>query len=489
MTMFIQNDATGAGAGSLAPNQAFVDLTVIANGDTGLGLAAQVGNRQQVTYARTDNGIPATRLGNLVNTNFTPDYGLGAGPQAVNIIVLPVLANFTLNDGTMITNIAGTALAPSNSGLGGAGLNNTNDCLVIYDTSQSNGNGYCTARAGTGGTLDLAFPNSVILYHELSHALRIVNNALLALTAGCNPSSPEENAAITDENDLRTQNANAAGTTPVLRDPGIHCGSSGPCATNGGCCIVATVASGSTLSAEVAALRSVRDGLLRKSEVGFSFFQSLYHDYYGFSPQVCTLMARHPELRPFVLEGLVRPLVYILRLIEEYALRGGTAATLSKQFVDDHADREAAVERLSILFQAREVLAGSNTELNDVQLELAHLLVPALSSEHVIWALVEPIQIYESALRAHLDECSADQLGEQLYETINGWAGRMPLDDVWAVLTVEELGNELHALDSTLLHTEKARASFRDRLNREFCDITAVTTVHNEQTFRSGENQ
>ncbi|MGH9970755.1 MAG: CFI-box-CTERM domain-containing protein [Pyrinomonadaceae bacterium] len=482
MTMFIQNDATGAGAGSLAPNQAFVDLAVIANGDTGLGLAAQVGNRQQVTYARTLAGPPPIRLDNLVNTNFPPDYGLGAGPQAVTIIVLPVLANFTLNNGTSILVVGGTALPPSNSGLGGAGLNNTNDCLVIYDTTQNNGNGYCVARAGTGGTLDLQSPNPVILYHELSHALRIVNNAALALTPGiCNPSSPEENAAITDENDLRTQIANATGATLVLRDPGIHCagicagGSSG--GGNGGCCIVATVASGSTLSAEVAALRSVRDGLLRKSEVGFSFFQSLYHDYYGFSPQVCTLMAKHPELRPFVLEGFVRPLTTILRLIEGYVLGNSNVATIGKQFVADHTDQEAAVARLSILRRAREVLAGSNTRLTDEQWKLAQLLNPALSSEHVRWALVEPVEIYESALQSLLDERSVDQLGEQLCEAINAWAGRIPVDDVWASLAVEELGNELKALDNTFLRTAKARTSFRDRLKRKFGDITAVVTA------------
>ena len=178
MTVFIQNDATGAGTGTLDANQGAVDLAIVANGDTGLGLAAAVGNRQQVTYARTDPGTPPTRLDTLVNTNFNPDYGLGAGPQAVPIVILPVLANFVRSDGALVTTFGGTALPPSNSGLAGAGLNTTTDCLVIYDTSQSNGSGYCTARAGTGGTLDLQTPNPVILYHELSHALRTATNAM-----------------------------------------------------------------------------------------------------------------------------------------------------------------------------------------------------------------------------------------------------------------------------------------------------------------------
>ena len=477
MTMFIQNDATGAGGGNVDAAQAFVDLTLIANLDTGLALGPQAGNRQQVNYGRTDPGVPATRLDNLCNTNFNPDYGLGAGPQAVNIIVIGVGTNFVLNDGTLVVNIAGTALPPNNSGLGGAGLNTTNDCLVIYDTTQSNGNGYCVARAGTGGTIDLNFPGSAILYHELSHAFRIVNDNLLALTAGCNPSSPEENAAITEENDQRTQLAAMAGNPVVLRDPGIHCGMGGPCAGGGGgggsCCIVASVASGSALSEEVNSLRSVRDGLLRKTEVGFFFFQSLYQDYYGFSPQVCTLIAQHPALRSLVLEGFVRPLVTILQLIECYALGNEDAETLGGEFVAAHAQREVAAMRLDTLSRARKLLAG-DALLADDELKLAELLNPALMSEYVTWALIEPLEIYEAALRTHLKESDVDRVGAQLYDDINKWAGRIPLGNIWASLSVGELGNEVKALDTILLRTPELRASFRHRLKGKFGDITAV---------------
>ncbi|MGI8998916.1 MAG: hypothetical protein ACR2GO_04345, partial [Candidatus Limnocylindria bacterium] len=171
MTLFVQNDATGAGAGGVDAQQAAVDLGVATNGDTGLGLAAQIGDRQQVTYARTDPGLPAIRVDALVNTNFN------LNPQGVDIVIIPVLANFTLNDGRSILTIGGTALPPSGSPLPGSTLNNTNSCLVIYDTTQNNGTGWCTARAGTNGTLDLPISNPVILFHELSHAFRIATNA------------------------------------------------------------------------------------------------------------------------------------------------------------------------------------------------------------------------------------------------------------------------------------------------------------------------
>jgi hypothetical protein len=475
MTVFIQNDATGAGAGNVDPNDAAVSLAVIANGDTSLGLAAQVGNRQQVTYAQSLPGAPPTRLANLVNTAFTPDYGAGA--QAVNIIIIPVLANFTLSNGTSILTIGGTALPPTGSGLPGAGLNTTTDCLVIYDTSQNNGNGYCVARAGTGGTLDLQLPNPVILYHELSHAFRTVNNTSLALTAVCNPSSPEENAAITDENDLRTQIANAGGVTPVLRDPGIHCGNTCAGGGGGGCCIVATVASGSPVSQEVNALRAVRDGLIRRTEVGFAFFETLHYDYYGFSPQVCTLMARRPALRPLILEGFVRPFVSILHLIAEYAIGGGSATSLGSQFVAGHEDEAATAERLAMLDRAQHVLDGDERGLDAMQRELTELLRPALDSEHLRWAILEPVRLVQAALRAHLDGVPVEEIDRLLNESISAWAARLPLDSIWAALSAAELREELEMLDSTILRTVEARSRFRERLQETYGALPAIAAL------------
>jgi hypothetical protein len=318
----------------------------------------------------------------------------------------------------------------------------------------------------------------------LSHAFHIVNDTLLALTAACNPSSPEENAAITDENDLRNQLAVAAGVPAVLRDPGIHCGA--VCAggstsgSGGGCCIIATVASGSALSNEVAGLRSVRDRLLRRSEIGFAFFESLHHDYYGFSPQVCTLMAHHPALRNLILEGFVRPLVIILDIMANYVLHDGSATAAADQFVSSHEDATTVTDRLLVLSKARQVLEGNSVELTKEQSELARLLVPALNSRHVRWSLIEPIEIYHSALQAYQRNESAQELGKQLLDAIDLWSQRMPLDDVWAVLAAEELRAELAILDNTILRTETARTNFRGRLRKEFGTITAVASVTEE---------
>ena len=213
MALFILDDATGIGSDDLNSAQAFVDLAIIVN-DDGLGMDDPVGGRQQVTYSPTVAGGPQTRIDALVNTTFNPDYG--SGPQQVDTIVVAGLSAFVLDDGTSLQN-NGTSLPPAGSGLPGASLNPTSNCLVIYDTQAT----ICVARDGTNGDLDLPESTPVILYHEFSHAFRIVTNAPLALTAECDPASPEEHAAIVDENDLRTQIANRDGRTPELRDQTI----------------------------------------------------------------------------------------------------------------------------------------------------------------------------------------------------------------------------------------------------------------------------
>ena len=166
MTLFLQNDPGDAGTGGVFPDRGFVDLIQIANVDTGLGQEEATGDLIDVTYARSLDGIPPERLDELVNTDFGHD-----------IIVIPVDDSFMLSPDLVgsvaglggltnpqaITNYSGVTIAPGEPG------NPTSSVWVIYDTSDNGGQGYCLQKEG-GGTV--GFPSAVILYHELSHALR-----------------------------------------------------------------------------------------------------------------------------------------------------------------------------------------------------------------------------------------------------------------------------------------------------------------------------
>lgn len=485
MTLFILTNASGAGAGSIAPGQAQLDLAVISNGDPQLGFNATPPNLQQVTYNQTTVGPPPNRLNALVNTNFN------VNPQNIDIIILAVGGNFVLNDGRLISNIAGTAMAPAGSGGPSAASNPTTACLVVYDTSQSNGDGYCVARAGTGGILDLPFPNAAILYHELSHAFRIVTGALNALTPGCNPSSPEERAAIVDENDVRTQMAAAAGNATVLRDPGIHCGQA--CSATGtpppNCCIVATVASGSHLSVEVGALRAIRDDHLRATEAGYAFFQALHHAYYGFSPEVVRLMAVSPGLRELVRTSYVQPLVVTLQVIERFCLEGTRGNELGETF---NERREAVgcpqltaheIERALALLQG-DVRRLSPTP-NPAESELAQILLEhAVPDPYVQWGLIQPIRIYLHAMRVARTGRSTSELGRFLEAQVKEWSSQLPIADFWASLTKPQVDAELSFLRQTLLVSPVTFDGFVARLKQTFPSSQAIQAA---ATIRSLE--
>lgn len=471
MTLFIQSDATGAGSGNVDPAEAFVNLAVIANGDTGLGFTNLSPRIQQITYARTLTGPPPIRLDTLVNTFF------GVNPQNVDIIIVPVLENFVLGDGSRM-NRRGITLAPNGSTLPGGTINGTTSCLVVYDTTNRNGLGQCLARDGTDGTKDLGISNPVTLYHELSHASRIVTNSLLQVTPECDPASPEESAAIVEENDMRTQIANALGVAPELRDPTIHCARRG--CTTGGCCIVATVASGSHLSAEVDALRSLRDGYLRCSEAGFAFFGRLHEAYYGFSPEIVRLMAAHAGLRDVVLRRYVRPLVVALQAIESYTLGGLRGAELARQLSEHSGEiTDAELALLDGDGAASAELSGPERELS------ATLIAHAGPDPHVRWALIDPLFLHMTARRAAAAGRPDEETGRKLAAAIDEWAARLPIEDFWPSLTRAETGSELRFLARCLLVTPRARRRFGTRLADAFPEARAIqSALADEPDFR-----
>jgi len=481
MATFILQDATGIGSDDLDPAQGFIDMTIIAN-DTGLGMADPAAGRQRMTYTRTGNGPPRLRLDAMINTAFSPDYGSGA--NNVDTIVVAGLTSLVLGDGTPMAN-NGTALPPKSSGLPGANLNPTEQCLVIYDTQLA----ICVARDGSGGVLDLPVPPSVALYHEFSHAFRIVNNTLLALGPTCNPSSPEERAAIIDENDLRTDLASRAGMSPTLRDPGIHCGRPASDDETTDCCIIATLVSRSPRSQQVQRLRCARDHFVRGTEVGHTFFDHFFRDYYAFSPQACTLMAGDQSLRQQLLEGFVEPLLDFWNVMVARGRRVMSSTQLGAAFIALHADRGHAELRHAALLRTSafwESGVGQSTEA-PAQL-MALLREHAWPSPYMQWALVAPVRLIHTLLTRYLAGADAPAIGRAFTEALDAWAPEVPISTLWAALPAAQVRRELGFCERALLQTTKSKTRFRQRLGERFPDITAVAGVLGRlQTMDKGD--
>jgi len=454
VSLFITTDTGGAGAGNVFPMNVEVDLFSISHADLGDGTHAGFGedppnnNLIQITYDRSDGGIPATRLDTLVNTNF------GVNANGIDIIVIGAGANFTLLDGTMAAGNGVTLPV-------GDADNPTGSVLVIYDTSDNNGTGICVRKQGDGdGTYKLEEPSSVILYHELSHAFHLANGDPLSLSASGCTASPEENRAETDENDMRDQ------LGLPHRDATDHCGSAG--CQSSSCCIVASVASGSIYSDAVNSLREVRDGILRGSEIGHDFFNHFYQDYYGFSPEVCRLMARSPELLNLIRVRFLAPLTVVLDLIRAHSIDRLDDEALGLRFAAN-LSKESELLNLthSEIELARVLLAGAPLPDTDIPLvtELANLLGErAWSSTFVKWTLVEPIKMLVDALSWHRENVNLNEIGKRLGASFDQWSVQMPITPVWNTLSMYTLNEELEFLERTLLSTEESRRFFGKRL-------------------------
>ena len=480
MATFILQDATGLGSDDLDPARGFIDMTIIAN-DTGLGMADPAAGKQRMVYTRTGNGPPRLRLDAMINTAFSPDYGSGA--NNVDTIVVAGLKSLVLDDGTPMAN-NGTALPPKSSGLPGASLNPTEQCLVIYDTQLA----ICVARDGSGGTLDLPVSPPVALYHEFSHAIRIVNNTLLALTVACDPSSPEERAAIIDENDLRTDLASREGVSATLRDPGIHCGRLAS-ESEGCCCIIATLVSRSPRSQQVQRLRCARDHFVRGTEVGHAFFDHFFRDYYAFSPQACTLMAGDQSLRGQLLEGFVEPLLDFWNMMVERGRCVMSSTQLGAAFIALHADRGHAERRRAALHRTSAYWESGDGQSAEAPAQLMALLRErAWPSPYMQWALVVPVRLMHALLTRYLAGADAQSIGRTLSEALDAWAPEVPISTLWAGLPAAQVRRELGFCERALLQTTKSKTRFRQRLGERFPDITAVACVlGRSQTLDKGD--
>lgn len=463
MTLFIQTDAgdSGGSGDEVFPASAMMDLIQISNNDTGYGEADPVGNLIQVTYNRTTSGACPERLDALVNQNFN------VNADNIDIIILAVGSGFTLSDGTMMAG-NGTAREPNSAG------NPTDSILVFYDVEDNFGDGVCLKGLDSGEN-DLPSPEAVTLYHELSHAFHEATDGLLSLSEPdpCNDASDEERRAMADENDLRTQ------LNLPLRDPSSHCGDpgvDGSCSSS--CCVVATVATGSPYSNEVNALRRIRDRVLRRNEVGYDFFAHLHEDYYGFSPEVCRLMARSPSLLEIIRDEYVRPLTLCLELIGAYTLGGVAPEALGPRLV-------AELERSPALVRWRPVAvmdAAGGARMARRELEGLRRLLDerARPSRFVTWALFTPIVMLGEAIEQIERGAPAAEVGRGLAAAFDRWSVAMPLTDVWHRLSRYALVQELRFLGCALLRSPDARTIFQERVRQHLRGRSDVDRLFDE---------
>lgn len=442
MTLFIDQ------AGS--PSCVESDLLAICAGNNGgFGDAPVPGDStvMQVTYTEQPGG-PATadRLNTLVNTNF----GM---PIVITGLPAGVADPHTGRDetGNGATFVDRTGASPV--------------IRVVYDVGQCNGTGIFLF--DTGGNHIIA-PNSVILYHELSHAFHVATG-----TSQPNDEPPAE----TDENVMRAE------LGIPLRDINNHdggCGISGaagcgPAGPSNGCFIV-TAVSGSPHSASVNRLNRTRDHLLRASILGRDLVERIYREYYAFSPAIAAELTANPSLQAAVRSDVVVPIVEWYGLVEARYVHGDAKIVT--------ASAEALLT--SIRRQHRPPLADSYRAFAegealpaDAPAGLVYLRARigsrALSTDLVRWAYAEPLDVCFACAAEGGD-------ARDLLSRMARWVGRMPLEAAAAPPSTAAFESEVRNL-ATALDEPAMRhalgASLRSRFASEpHLDAERVLAAH-----------
>jgi hypothetical protein len=189
---------------------------------------------------------------------------------------------------------------------------------------------------------------------------------------------------------------------------------------------------------------------------------------------MATAAAGDAKLRAVILDVFVQPLIIILDLIRRYSLEREGPVALGQEFARRHGDRVAAEARQARFWNLAHGMGGIEQLGPDVG---RLLLDTAARSEHVRWALWEPVLIYYRVLEHDLGNSTAEATGAFLSASIAHWAGDLPIEAAWGALTLAEAARELEWLEHTLLRDQASRDQFRKRLGDRFGRVTSVARL------------
>lgn len=326
---------------------------------------------------------------------------------------------------------------------------------VFYDTQNCDGDGRWVR--GTDGN-EVCTTSAGILFHELGH---------VHLNHPVGTVDEDERAAVGVENDLRT----AQGLVP--RDPN-HWPESDCGCPDGGCCIVASVATGSPYSPQVHALRRLRDYRLRTTRFGHYLFEVLHEEYYTFSVPICRIMVMNRVTQKNVADWLVKPLIRSFQLLAVHEQIGDNVEALGESIRTDHEQNFLAVSeeltwedlrQLLIEISRGEINFGKLQQLDPGTQKVIELLAGSLPKcPHIRWGIVDLLIIYATARSRY--QSTSDQLyvGKWLKDALDEWMGNVPLEDILDEISPGELIGELPQLATTLLTRPLARERFAARL-------------------------
>lgn len=407
------------------------------------------GGTALVTYSQSKSGFGPNMLNYIIN-----EY-------TAAVFVSGVESDYLVWDGesffgTPITEYSGVCFRPDLFG----------NMEVFYDLEENYGDGYFVYDVDGERICN---PSFIILAHELSHALHWADGTI-------DEDNPELQA-ITDENNVRTEH-NIVNRDPLNHEGGlggVECLSADPSEPSPDTeiwwsCFIVSAAYSSSNSSQVRKLQQLRKVYSQQSPLFGQFILQLREEYYRFSPKIAEAMKNSDELKKYISELIVDPLLFYVTILDYYFnLNDGQEISLSKV---DSALREQLLMRSShsitgkaeTVYQellklkshfaqhSNEPVTPPSPPTTMSTADVLFYFFDSMKSSNSLtigleWALVQPLVIYWSTL-TRLEEVPQETArgGEYWFSEIKTWIMKIPVPpELISQLNEEELIAELNS--------------------------------------------
>jgi hypothetical protein len=469
MALFIANFDPNTGE-QFEAMTAFMSLAKLVNGDGALGMHTDLidPSVQVVEYVIPEtSGFCQTMIADLVNKNL-PNKVIIHGLNSSDLVDMGGghLVQITDISGIVMFSPAETADLMEHLPY------KTHDLHVLYDVGECNGAGIVVFDSGHN---IIAEPLEIVLVHELSHASHYCHRDLDFL-------KPEVQAEK-DENFARAQH----GLT--LRDVDNH---DGRCrrANEGhvptfwdGLCLIVSAAYGSPEAPEVRLLQHFRDSVLRSSQIGCSFLDLFFADYYRFSPEISAAMKANPKVAGMMRAVIVQPLLdfwswsraYLIQQISVETLETSANDSIRLRATERVPDRtdDAVWKEIGLHSGIRKAWASGkargrllepsagfsvgNPEPLELLEDVAAFVASRVEDFDILeWTILQPVECYWRFAAAH-ELGAAPGWGNELAQEIQAWVATLPLRIECLPLDRNMLQIDLHTWSRDILKNSDAR--------------------------------
>jgi len=259
-----------------------------------------------------------------------------------------------------------------------------------------------------------------------------------------------------------------------LRDVNNHdggCGAGSTCggSSTGGGCFIVSATTGSAASVEVMHLRQLRDQVSDASKLAGQLIESIYQEYYQFSPEIAANLQDDTAARNAVLGIVVRPLLAWYTLAGVMALKPHDDEAVSQSLREVTQACPAYLGGSLIATLLEKIRSGERLPLLTPRLlrDFAPRLQQVAQLRFASWAILDPlIRVWRSAAAG------------DLVAAVSEWLATAPLEALAPLSCPELLETDLSSLASFFDFQPQARQQLGARLAVAWPEATAALERH-----------